>query len=158
MRARKRGVMKLGRYGRLVGRAFQIMDDLSDFVSTDEEAGKLNGTDLLQRRPTLPIIYAMEELGESSAVARIMAGAPHTDEERRHAIADVVRCSGFLRAYADARRAIIEAAQCLDFFPEGPLRAALQDIAYHVVNHGPTMPEPVPGSARIRESRDQLAS
>jgi geranylgeranyl pyrophosphate synthase len=145
MRTRKRAVWKLGRYGRLTGRAFQIMDDLSDFVSSDEEAGKLNGTDLLHRRPTLPIIYAMEELGPDSLVARIMAGAPHSDDERQRAIADVVRCPGFLRAYADARRAVIEAVQCLEPWPASPLRAALSDISHHVVDRGPhALLEPMP--------------
>jgi heptaprenyl diphosphate synthase len=144
MRVRKRAVWKLGRYGRLLGRAFQIMDDLADFVSSDEEAGKLSGTDLMQRRPTLPIIYAMEELGPDSRVARIMAGLVADEDERRCGIADVVGCNGFMRAYGDARRAAIEAVKCLEFFPPSELRAALADIAYHVVNRGAQDAEPAP--------------
>jgi heptaprenyl diphosphate synthase len=134
MRARKRAIWKIGRYGRLVGRAFQMMDDLSDFASSDAEAGKLRGTDLMQRRPTLPIIYAMEELGAESAVSRIMAGEPGSPDDLGRAIGEVVGCRGFLRAYGEARAAIIEAVKCLEFFPESPLRAVLSDIAYHVVN------------------------
>jgi heptaprenyl diphosphate synthase len=135
-RSRKRAVWKMGRYGRLLGRAFQMMDDLSDFVSLEPEAGKLRGTDLMQRRMTLPIIYAMEELGPDSRVSRIMAGDPFTAEDIQSAINDVVGCGGFIRAYGEARAAVIEAAQSLDFFPPGPIRDALVRIAYHVVDRG----------------------
>lgn len=135
-RSRKRAVWKMGRYGRLIGRAFQMMDDLSDFVSLDDEAGKLRGTDLMQRRPTLPIIYALRELGAGSRVARIMAGEPWTPAQMQEGIGEVVRCTGFTQAYGEARAAVIDAVKALDFFPDDPFRRALADIAFQVVDRG----------------------
>lgn len=137
VRSRERAVMKLGRYGRLLGRAFQIMDDLSDFIEGEERAGKMRGTDLARRRPTLPIIFAMADLPADSAVHRIMHGAPFDGALHERAIAEVVGGPGFLRAYSEARRAVMDAAAALEYFPESPIRNVLVDLAYAVVNKGP---------------------
>jgi heptaprenyl diphosphate synthase len=50
VRARKRHIWKVGQYGRLPGRAFQLMDDNGDFLRADGDTGKDRGTDLLRRR------------------------------------------------------------------------------------------------------------
>lgn len=136
IRARKRHVWKVGRYGRLLGRAFQLMDDLGDFLHTDEEVGKNRGTDLLRRRPTLPIIYALDELPPGHAVHRIMHAEPYLPEELPLAIDAVIATPGFVRGYAEARGIILEAVQCLSVFPPSPHRDVLIDLAYHVVNQG----------------------
>jgi heptaprenyl diphosphate synthase len=136
MKSRKRYVWKLGRYGRLLGRAFQMMDDLTDFTETEEESGKQRGTDLRMRRPTLPIIYAMEELGDESLVSRIVRGENVTEEQMQRAIDQVMYSEGFQRAYKEARRTIIQAITCLDIFAPGPLRNLFEKMAYYVVNKG----------------------
>ena len=53
-------VRSLTRYGHYVGMAFQITDDILDFVSTEEELGKAVGSDLSQGIITLPVIYALK--------------------------------------------------------------------------------------------------
>jgi len=137
VRARKRYIWKVGRYGRLLGRAFQLMDDLGDFLQTDDDAGKNHGTDLIRRRPTLPIIIAMAELPPDHLVHRIMHGSlsPGPDELRQ-AIDAVIATRGFAAAYAEARGIAIEAVQCVDYLPPSPHRQVLTDLAYHLVNHG----------------------
>ncbi|HET7505703.1 MAG TPA: polyprenyl synthetase family protein [Kofleriaceae bacterium] len=142
VRARKRYIWKTGRYGRLLGRAFQIMDDLGDFMQTDEESGKLRGTDLLRRRPTLPILYALQELPTDHIVARILGGETASPAELDAAITAVVASNGFIRAYGEARAAAIAAARCLEVLPASPYRDTLVDLAYHVVDHGPELIEP----------------
>jgi heptaprenyl diphosphate synthase len=158
MRARKRHIWKVGRYGRLLGRAFQLMDDLGDFLHGDEETGKNRGTDLLRRRPTLPIIYALQELPPGHLVHRIMRGDLYPPEELQQAIDAVIATPGFARAYGEARATIIEAVQCLSAFPPSPHRDVLTDLAYHVVNHGTPALDPacarLPGPAR-RSQRDR---
>ena len=136
MKSRKRAIWKLGRYGRLLGRAFQMMDDLRDFTESEDESGKVRGIDLMMRRPTLPIIYAMEELGDESRVARIIRGEEVSDAEMELAINDVMFSDGFQKAYKEVRNTIREALVCLDFFPESKLRRFLEDIANYVVNKG----------------------
>jgi octaprenyl-diphosphate synthase len=50
----------LGDYGRCLGIAFQIADDLLDVIGDQDTAGKSLGTDLEKRKPTLPLIRVLE--------------------------------------------------------------------------------------------------
>lgn len=136
MRSRKTAIWKLGRYGRLLGRAFQMMDDLRDFTEDEEESGKKRGIDLRMRRPTLPIIYAMQELGDDSRVSRIIRGEQVEEAEMQLAINEVMFSDGFQEAYKEVRRTIIEAQDCLSFFPDSKLKTLLSDIANYVVDKG----------------------
>src|SRR5260370_20318445 len=54
-------VHRLARYGRWLGIAFQIADDLLDLVGEERITGKSLGTDLDQNKPTLPLIYLLGE-------------------------------------------------------------------------------------------------
>ncbi|MBE8167906.1 MAG: octaprenyl diphosphate synthase [Shewanella sp.] len=49
----------LGEYGKFLGTAFQITDDLLDYTADSEELGKNIGDDLAEGKPTLPLIYAL---------------------------------------------------------------------------------------------------
>lgn len=125
---------RAGFYGRRVGRAFQIMDDLFDFLQTDETSGKMRGMDLAQRRVSLPLIYAMEELGENHLVSRIMRGKDYNREELNLGIEAVKHSHGLRQAYADAREQGLDALQYLLPFPRNRYRQALEDIAFYVVD------------------------
>jgi geranylgeranyl pyrophosphate synthase len=125
---------RAGFYGRRVGKAFQMMDDLLDFLHGAEDAGKSLGMDLSARRPSLPLIYAMEELGAAHRVTRIMRGAPFAPDELRGCVEAVKATQGFARAYAEARAAGLEALEYLRPFPHNRYRAALEEIALHVVD------------------------
>ncbi len=50
----------LQEYGRYLGTAFQLIDDLMDYTSEDEEMGKQAGDDLAEGKPTLPLLYALK--------------------------------------------------------------------------------------------------
>jgi geranylgeranyl pyrophosphate synthase len=54
----------LGAYGHSLGLAFQLLDDLLDVSGSAERTGKHRGTDLLDGTVTLPLILALEELGD----------------------------------------------------------------------------------------------
>ncbi|MCL1037326.1 octaprenyl diphosphate synthase [Shewanella submarina] len=49
----------LGEYGKYLGTAFQLTDDLLDYTADAEELGKNIGDDLAEGKPTLPLIYAI---------------------------------------------------------------------------------------------------
>jgi len=49
----------MAKYGRHVGTAFQLIDDVLDYSSSENELGKNIGKDLSQGNPTLPLLYAM---------------------------------------------------------------------------------------------------
>lgn len=58
-------VNDLAEYGRLLGIAFQIADDLLDVVGEESVVGKSLGTDLEQQKPTLPVLRALAALSPS---------------------------------------------------------------------------------------------
>jgi octaprenyl-diphosphate synthase len=70
-------VAKLATFGRNLGLAFQIADDLLDLIGREDTAGKTLGTDLAQQKLTLPVIHCLHKLpateGESLRAA-ICAG------------------------------------------------------------------------------------
>ncbi len=134
--ARTRLAFFLSRFGRRFGRAFQIMDDVFDLVRPEAVSGKATGTDLAQRRFSLPIVYALEELPADSPAARIMRGEAHSERDLRQGLRDVAASNGILRAYAEARAMMLEGLQALEIFPDGPYRQALAAIAHYVVNRG----------------------
>src|SRR5437667_1812778 len=67
---------ELADYGRHVGTAFQLIDDVLDYSGEAEAIGKSLGDDLAEGKPTLPLIYAMR------------AGTPEQAELVRKAIRD----------------------------------------------------------------------
>jgi geranylgeranyl pyrophosphate synthase len=62
-----------GEYGRLLGIAFQIADDVLDCSGETIETGKVPGTDLRDGTPTLPLLLASEA---DPVVRAALAGGP----------------------------------------------------------------------------------
>ena len=62
-----------GEFGRLVGIAFQIVDDVLDCSGETVETGKIPGTDLRDGTPTLPLLLAARE---DEVVRAALAGGP----------------------------------------------------------------------------------
>src|SRR5262249_55981768 len=62
-------------YGRLLGLAFQIADDVLDLVGEEATAGKSLGTDVAQQKLTLPLLYLLQQAGAERAerVRQILA-------------------------------------------------------------------------------------
>ena len=60
-------VEAMAAYGRHLGTAFQLIDDVLDYSSSAEELGKNIGDDLAEGKPTLPLLYAMWNGSEAEA-------------------------------------------------------------------------------------------
>lgn len=125
---------RIGFYGRRIGRAFQIIDDVFDIAKSLNDTGKLPGTDLARRRPTLPIIYAMNELGADHLVSKIMKGSEYSQKELQEALKAIKFSQGFEQSLLDARTEIMDGLRYLDIFPDNVYRKALTDIAYYIIN------------------------
>src|SRR5437870_6122755 len=75
-------VERLTEYGRCLGLAFQIADDLLDLTGLEESMGKTLGTDLAQGKLTLPIIHLLDRLpSEDAARVRAILRSPQTPRE-----------------------------------------------------------------------------
>lgn len=135
MRARTSELRRMGSFGRYMGRAFQMMDDIFDLAHSDETAGKRKGIDLHQRRITLPIIHAMKLFGDGHPMVRYLRGIEPALPAQVNAWVDEIRRSdAFALAYAQARDTALQAVQTLQNLPAGPHLRAMHDITMHVVN------------------------
>jgi octaprenyl-diphosphate synthase len=133
-RAESEVVEALARFGRGVGLAFQIADDLLDLVGDERATGKSLGTDLEQGKLTLPLIHLLREVGGSLA-GRVQQILHSPENHKREALRPMLLESGGLeyarrRAEELARRAREELA-CL---PASACRAVLETITERVVH------------------------
>ncbi|WP_346882205.1 polyprenyl synthetase family protein [uncultured Algibacter sp.] len=132
---RTRESRRIGFYGRRIGRAFQIMDDLFDFLHEEKDSGKIKGIDLEQKRLSLPIIYAMEELGPNHLVSKIIrSNKISTPQELKAGIEAIQNTMAYTKCYNDARHEAITALDYLDLFPKNKYRKALEEIAFYTVD------------------------
>ena len=61
-------VLHFARFGYNLGIAFQIIDDILDLTGDESVVGKTLGTDLINHKPTLPLIYYLQQVSESERV------------------------------------------------------------------------------------------
>jgi len=120
-------------YGRALGTAFQLVDDLLDYDGDPRALGKNVGDDLREGKPTLPLLLAMERC--SAAERELIRGAIRQGEVTRLAeVVQIVRDSGAVEATREAARCEAQAAaRCLQVLPASPEREALLEYAASVV-------------------------
>jgi len=116
-------------YGRYLGTAFQLIDDVMDYSSNSEEMGKNVGDDLAEGKPTLPLIYAMKQ-GSPEQIALIQSaikkgGYDHIDE-----VQAVIEQTGALK-YTEqmAQQQAVLAIDELTCLPDSEYKTMLVDIA-----------------------------
>lgn len=126
---------RMREFGEHVGMAFQIRDDLLDYLGRKSIIGKPTGIDLKGKKLTLPLIHALERADrkESRKALRIVKGGATSKDVSW--IADFVRNNGgidyaFSRAghYADLAR------RSLDTLPDSPSREALMQFVDYVMD------------------------
>jgi geranylgeranyl pyrophosphate synthase len=120
-------------YGKRLGLAFQIVDDVLDFVADEQALGKPVGGDLRQGLVTLPVLFFLEAEPDHPAVYQALEGNS-SDEVIHEAIQSVARSPAVERALDVARAHADEARTALDTFPDSPYRAALLDVVNFTVH------------------------
>ena len=125
----------LARYGLSVGIAFQLIDDLLDFVSTEVKLGKPVANDIREGKLTLPLIYLMEQGNEDHRRLIDTVIRERTFETvRREEVLELIHENGTLkRARAEAERYAAEAIESLSIFPPSPYRQALLSVPRFIV-------------------------
>jgi octaprenyl-diphosphate synthase len=125
----------LQNYGKYLGTAFQLIDDVMDYTSDGDEMGKNVGDDLAEGKPTLPLLYAMQH-GTALQTAMIREAIEKANGmERLNDILAAMEETGSLeytrqKAYQEADKAIAE----LDVLPESEYKQALVTLAHMSVH------------------------
>ncbi|QDP02229.1 octaprenyl diphosphate synthase [Thalassotalea sp. PS06] len=117
-------------YGRHLGTAFQLVDDLLDYTADAQEMGKNVGDDLSEGKPTLPLLYAMQK-GTDAQEKRIREaietcnGMEHLEE-----ILGILETTGALEyTYQKAMEESQKAIDALKDLPESDYKQALIALA-----------------------------
>jgi len=125
----------MAEYGKYLGTAFQLVDDIMDYTADAKEMGKNVGDDLAEGKPTLPLLYAMEHGTEQQKTLIRNAiehgnGMEHLDD-----ILNAMKQTGALvytqkKAEIEADKAI----KALAILPESDYKQALVSLAHIAAN------------------------
>ena len=118
-------------YGRSLGLAFQIVDDILDFTGSEEVLGKPAGSDLLSGNLTAPVLYAMEETPYlETLIEREFAQDGDFDE----AMALVKSSRGVERSRELAAQHVERAVENLAGLPQSEPKRALEALSSYVLS------------------------
>lgn len=126
-----------GEYGRSIGTAFQLIDDVLDYSGNADDIGKNVGDDLREGKPTLPLIYLMKN-GSDAERQLVRTCIEQGDESQFNAILQAITDSGALEYTRNkALAAAALAKQSVADLPESAYKSALLALTQFAVtrNH-----------------------
>lgn len=125
----------LAAYGRNLGMAFQMADDLLDYTADTQVLGKVVGADLREGKFTLPLIHALSRAGAADAeiMKQIMGNSDVTEAafERLKALLETHDGIGYTRRCAEAH--IQEAGAALSLFAPSETKTLLEKLADYTI-------------------------
>jgi octaprenyl-diphosphate synthase len=125
----------LATYGLAVGIAFQLTDDVLDFVSTQDKLGKPVANDLREGKLTLPLIYLLEEDNQDhrEVIETVMREDGFQSVGREQVLGLLCENGALDRARAAAHKYARQAADALGIFPPSQYRDALLSVPRFIV-------------------------
>ncbi len=121
-------------FGYEVGMAFQIVDDILDFIGDQSTVGKPIGSDLLNGLVTLPAIYFAEAHQYDDDILSLPDGG-WKDTARVQRLVDAIRESPAIsQSLEEAQNSISRALNALGIAPACPEKDALEDLAKFIVD------------------------
>ncbi|OTA20851.1 geranyltranstransferase [Xenorhabdus beddingii] len=121
-------------YGRYLGTAFQLIDDLLDYDSDDNTLGKNTGDDLNEGKPTLPLLHAMNHgTPEQSALIRRAIEQGNGRHLLDAVLATMKQCGSLKYTRQRAEEEADKAISALQILDDSPYKAALVGLAHVAV-------------------------
>jgi octaprenyl-diphosphate synthase len=128
-KATEKQELALKNYGTYLGTAFQIIDDVLDYAGDVDTIGKNVGDDLAEGKPTLPLIYLLNQ-GSPTAAADVRHALEHADRSYFDKIHDhVIHSDALAYCTAQAKKAVDAAVNCLNDLPDNEATQAMRDLA-----------------------------
>ena len=135
--ASEKEIAAAAEYGRSLGTAFQLIDDVLDYSGNAQDIGKNVGDDLREGKPTLPLIYLLQH-GTAQQRELVRACIAEGDEAHFDEILTAITQSGALEyTRQKAELASQQASAAIADIPPGPYRGALLALSAFAVrrNH-----------------------
>jgi octaprenyl-diphosphate synthase len=126
---------KLKAYGYALGMAFQVVDDILDYIGTEDATGKPSGHDLREHKVTLPLIAALGEFDREERLAvNALFADPEPDDGLVLRVVEATAARGGIEyARAKARSFAEQALAAIEGLPESPSATALADAVTYVI-------------------------
>jgi len=123
-------------YGKAVGIAFQLMDDILDYTGTEKELGKPPRQDLREGKVTLPLIRALQEAGPSDrkSATALLGDRRRTEREISFLAGLVERNGGIEYTSRKARSYVDRGKRLLESLPHSRARSALLSLSDYIVS------------------------
>ena len=128
------GEKTMARYGRHLGMAFQISDDILDYKGSSRSTGKQIGADLAEGKMTLPLIFTRDQIDpcQAEVLRELVRGEKSQDFSE---ILDLVKRSGGLDYALDvAKNEVHQACEALGELPSNEFTRSLRGIAEFAVS------------------------
>ncbi|MBI2859029.1 MAG: polyprenyl synthetase family protein [Chloroflexi bacterium] len=117
-------------YGYNLGMAFQIVDDILDFVGAEEDLGKPVGADLLRGVVTLPVILTIERNQHDSRVQALMHSR---NQDAVRQLLEMASGEQMIEAsYEVATDFCNRAMRALDCLPDGEAKRSLRNLTWYI--------------------------
>jgi octaprenyl-diphosphate synthase len=125
----------LASYGRHLGTAYQLVDDVLDYRSNPQERGKNLGEDLAEGKPTLPLIHALRNGSEAQRGAIREAIRQGGVTQLQSVVAAIEGTGGLEYAASRAREESDAALAALAVLPDSSYKSSLTALARFAVEH-----------------------
>ena len=126
---------RLAEYGRNLGMAFQIVDDVLDLTASEEVLGKPVASDLREGKATLAVLHALEHCNfeERSVIASVLSNGGFNGITPADIVAILNRHGSIDAAYARASDFANKARQSICTFPDSEIKRVLLWVPEFVV-------------------------
>lgn len=126
---------RLGEYGRNLGLAFQIVDDVLDLTASEEVLGKPVASDLREGKVTMAVIHALSHCTpvERELVETVLEERAFVSVRHEQILAMLNRCGSIHYAYDEAAKYAAAARNAICTFPDSEIKRALLAIPEFVV-------------------------
>jgi octaprenyl-diphosphate synthase len=125
----------LGDFGLNLGIAFQLMDDILDYISAEEEFGKTIGKDLSEGKITLPLIYTLRTCSpeDRNRLSQIIQDPKAREGDLKYVLELVKKSEGIDYTIRQAETYAGKAISALADFPSGQEKEALLTLAEYTL-------------------------
>jgi octaprenyl-diphosphate synthase len=122
-------------YGMNLGIAFQLVDDLLDFVATEEVLGKPAGADLIEGKVSLPLIFLLQRHPEMrTALQQVINESSYNNVSRQELLKALIETGALTMAQQRAAEYAEAARDSIQSLPSSPYADALSAIPAYIVD------------------------